>query len=810
MIDSLLMGVRFIFGSRTMRNFNCLRVFIIAFVVCGLAVSTVNVNAADQVRPPNMTLGPTGLRGWMRSTKMVTTDARRIFVTTVDKGSPADGLLAVGDTIVGVNGRPFDDDARIQFGQAITAAEQESNGGALRLLVERDGEQSEVVLRLSVLGTYSETAPFDCPKSRKILLNGWAALAEQIDRSPTEGHIIARALNAMALLASGDPQYHALLKEQARILSRYNQATGVRTWQYAYVNLFLAEYVLATGDREFVENGLERMTKLIVDGQSRVGSWGHSFVDNETKRLRGYGMMNAPGIPLTYSLVLAREAGVDVEGLDEAIAKSARFLRFYVGKGAIPYGDHHPWIQTHEDNGKCGMAAVLFDALNDVDATTYFSRMAVASHGAERDGGHTGNFFNILWALPAVARSGPTATGLWMHEFGWHYDLARRWDGTFGYQGPPRERGQVYDKWDCTGAYLLGYAQAMRHTRMTGVEPTAVAAIDRPTTEGLLADGKGWSNRDRDAFYDEIETAVLLERLSSWSPTVRERAAIALGRRKDDVAAQLVAKLDSSDLHTKYGACQALKMQRGRAAPAVPALIKTLDADDLWLRVLAADALAGIGSPAKSAVPAMLKRLARRNVVDDPRGMEQRYLCFALFNRRDGLVGKSLDGVDRELLVDAVRAGLQNEDGRARGSFASVYQNLDFAELKPLLPAIRQAIVEPSPSGIMFSDGIRTAGLKLLAQHRIDEGIELLADYARNQKQHGSQKRIVDIMKMLESYGAHAKRVTSQLEATARYFESEEANFPKKLSRDKAATVRASIRKIEASTSFPKLIDLAP
>ena len=30
---------------------------------------------------------------------------------------------------------------------------------------------------------------------------------------------------------------------------------------------------------------------------------------------------------------------------------------------AIPYGDHHPWIETHEDNGKCGMTAVLFNLL---------------------------------------------------------------------------------------------------------------------------------------------------------------------------------------------------------------------------------------------------------------------------------------------------------------------------------------------------------------------------------------------------------------------------------------------------------------
>jgi hypothetical protein len=83
-------------------------------------------------------------------------------------------------------------------------------------------------------------------------------------------------------------------------------------------------------------------------------------------------MMNAPGVPLTVSLILARKAGVDDPKLDEAIEKSARLLRFYVGKGSIPYGDHHPWIQTHDDNGKNGIAAVMFHLLDDAGPPSSF------------------------------------------------------------------------------------------------------------------------------------------------------------------------------------------------------------------------------------------------------------------------------------------------------------------------------------------------------------------------------------------------------------------------------------------------------
>jgi hypothetical protein len=63
-------------------------------------------------------------------------------------------------------------------------------------------------------------------------------------------------------------------------------------------------------------------------------------------------------------------------------------------------------------------------------------------------------------------------------------------------------------------------------------------------------------------------------------------------------------------------------------------------------------------------------------------------------------------------------------------------------------------------------------------------------------------------MELLETYGAHARRVTDQLEATANYFENEETNFPKKMSQDKARIVRETIRRIEASPNKPELIYL--
>jgi len=756
------------------------------------------------------TLGATGSRGWIYCDKMVTADARQIAITKVEKGSPADGILAVGDVILGVGGKPFSYDPRTEFGKALTAAESEAGGGNLALTRWRAGKTEAVVVKLPVLGSYSATAPYDCPKSKRILEQGCKALAKRV-ADPSYRHgldPIIRSLNALALLASGNPEYLSLVRKEAKWAADFS-ADSMQTWHCSYVIMLLSEYVMATGD-ESVMPGLRRLALEAANGQSIVGSWGHGFARPDG-RLGGYGMMNAPGVPLTISLVMARAAGLKDPAVERAIERSTKLLRFYIGKGAIPYGDHHPWIETHEDNGKCGMTAVLFNLSGEPKGAEFFSRMSVASHGSERDCGHTGNFFNILWSLPGVAQSGPNATGAWMNEFGaWYFDLARRWDGSFAHQGPPEPADDSYQGWDATGGYLLAYAMPLRKIYLTGKRPGIAPQLDAAAARALILDGRGWSNNDRNSFYDKLTGDEIMRRLSSWSPVVRERAAMALARRKEAPIAALTEMLASSSLETRYGACQAFAMLRGAAAPAVPALRKTLLHEDLWLRIKAAEALASIGPHAMKTVPELLELLARVDPKNDPRGMQQRYLSFALFDNGGehgvGMLNRSLDGVDRELLYQAVRAGLKNEDGRARGAIGSVYRNLSAEEIKPLLPAILQAVVEPSPSGEMFADEIRLAGLRVLAKHRVEEGIRACVNYTRDQNPWDSQDRTPKLMEILLSYGAHAKSTIPELTRIADYFEKDEKDFPRNLMLQKAKCVRETIRAIEASTDYPVLI----
>jgi len=738
------------------------------------------------------TLGPTGARGWIYAAKGQTAGARQILVTTVAKGSPADRILSTGDVIVGTDGKSFAEDARIQFANAITAAEQEKAGGVLKLIRWRAGKTENVTLKLAVIGSYSATAPYDCPKSTKIFDLGCEAIAKK----GLGNSSIPDNLNALALLASGKAEYRPMLEAYAKRVAEF-RTESMATWFYGYAISFLAEYSMATGDKS-VMPGLKRMTMEAALGQSNVGTWGHKFA-MPNGNLNGYGAMNAPGLTLTISMVLARQAGVSDPALDKAIARAAAFERWYVNKGAIPYGDHQPW-PGHEDNGKCSMAAVLFDLLGDREATEFFAKMSTAAY-SERERGHTGNFFNVLWALPAVARCGPLATGAYMKEQAWYYDLARGWDGGFAYQGSPvgEEEHGKYTKWDSTGAYLLSYALPLKSLYLTGKKPSSVPALNRSQVDEVIAAGRDYFSPSgaRGSAYEGRTSAQLLAGLSNWSPAVRKRSAQALGQSEGDFVTILLKGLASSNREARYGACEALGLLGPKADAAAPQLRALLKDKDPWLQSLAATALMGLGPEARTASVGDLLQMAVSANPADPRGMVQRAASVALFSPTPGsrgpqsILAGSLDGVDRDLLYPAIQTVLNNQDGATRGSLGRIYGKLTDRDVVALLPAIVKAIEKMAPSNEMFADGIRLAGLDLLSRLHIREGMSLCV-LVIEPNRWGSGKRLPKCLEYLGRYGIHAKEVLPQLKAIS------QGN----------PDIASAIVAINASTASPTVVDL--
>jgi hypothetical protein len=547
------------------------------------------------------TLGPTGARGWIYTANGHSRAARQILVTAVDAGSPAESVLATGDVILGVDGKSFAGDARVVFAGAIAAAESEAGAGKLRLMRWRKGQAEAVEMSLPVLGSYSATAPYACPKTKRIFELGSASLAKRMsdEKSYAKGlDPIPRALNALALLASGKPDHLPLVKREAQWAAGFT-TNGYLSWYYGYLMALVSEYVMATGDHS-VMPGLTRLALETARGQSGVGTWGHRFAE-PGGNLGGYGAMNAPGLPLTIGMVLAREAGVKHPDLDRAIAKAAGFLRWYLHKGAVPYGDHAPFF-AHEDNGKCAAAAVLFDLLGDQEAAEFFAKMATAAY-SERERGHTGNYFNMLWAMQGVARCGPVATGSYLREHSWYYDLARGWDASWRYQGSPvgAEEHNTYTAWDCSGSYLLDCALPLKNLRLTGKKPFTARTLDAAQTAEVIAAGRDFAFSGDENLYEKRSTEQLLAGLKSWSPFVRGRSAGALGKRQGDLVPELLQMLAGKDRDARYGAAEALGELGPRADAAAPQLRAALTDPDPWLQCLAAQALPELGQAARKA-----------------------------------------------------------------------------------------------------------------------------------------------------------------------------------------------------------------
>ena len=250
-------------------------------------------------------LGATGLRGWIETKPAeyldsvqgrTTAASRQILVTHVGAKSPADGVISVDNVIVGAGGKLFTDDARKSIAVAIQEAEKEANGGILKLTLLRAGRTQEVQLKLKAMGTYSATAPYDCPKSQLIFDDACKVLEKEPLTEDLWG-----AVNGLALMATGNPDYLPRVREFARKMGpptlKLELKGGMVVWDWGYRNLFLCEYYLLTDDKE-VLHAIEEYTVSLAKGQSLYGTFGHGIAPPAPDgRLHGsipaYGPVNA-------------------------------------------------------------------------------------------------------------------------------------------------------------------------------------------------------------------------------------------------------------------------------------------------------------------------------------------------------------------------------------------------------------------------------------------------------------------------------------------------------------------------------------
>ncbi len=754
------------------------------------------VDLAAEGMSSDHNLGATGVRGWMFDNMQ---RAHQILVTRVDPESPADGILREGDVILGVGEEPFEDDARRRFAEALMQAETEEGGGRLRLLRWREGATEPVTLQIAVMGTYSDTAPWDCAKSERIIENALAYIERR--GTPIGGELGIQALvGSLGLLATGEERVLPRVREHVEMVVRRVEeaggapSDGLPAWAWGYANLLLSEYFLVTGDPQVLP-AIEAYSLALARGQSMNGTWGHGMARRDPVTgglhgpLGGYGTLTQPSTTAWISLLLARRSGVTDPVIERAIRNKAVFLQGFIDFGSITYGDGLPGGLLYDENGRTSAAAVGHALLGDGAGTDFFSRMNVASHSI-REFGHTGHYWSDLWGGLGAARAGKDALAAFLREDLWRIDLERRWDGGFLFQ--PKPRG--YANWDTTGPRLLLFSIPRQQLAITGRGVLTVALTPDAVAEAIEAGRQPpgviqWPHK-----FDDLATPELLPLLGHWSPVTREQAALSLASREEEAPPieALREMLSSDNRYARYGACNALRHLGSKAQPVVDDLIALLDSED---RVLQKYAIMALGRTDDPRAVEVLFELAGREVADDPLDVVRRRVAAALFGPGN-LLDRTRAIDDRDRKLDATRAFLTSITGDTRNAVANhVLPDLSREEFRAVWPQIEHA---RRTGATTVNTAIHLATLRRLRDFRVREGIDHCVAYLTEMDGWASERRVPEVLEILRGYGAHARVAIPALERVAQTFENDESGFPRRLSLQKAGNVRDYIRELEA------------
>jgi hypothetical protein len=684
------------------------RIALAGFFLLFLATSTVLQAAPPDLTnggvpvPPSydskiftITLGPTGLAGWVYCDRVggltsQTTDARQFLITDVDSGSPADGLVAVDDVILGADGTGatpanFTYDARKALAAAINDAEAH-NPATLKLLRWRAGVTSVVSLTLQTLGSYSATAPYDCPKSALILEN---ALKKSLSDDESAGY---GGIGALMFLASDDPSNPdnaarqakaaatalSLIPSQAQIDKMMNgwlDRGDKPTWPWGHKLVVLAEYYLSTGDSQVLP-AIQAIANMLANGADMFGAYGHGFGTDSVPSagsalaIHLYGPVNSAGLPCFLGMVLAEKCGVATPAVESTIERCNKFYGSYTNRGAIPYGENTPGISGGlGGNGKAGVAALALSLQSDRSVDTRYHAMCAASASSERDCGHSNTYFNKIWNPLGAAAGGEQAASEHFARMHWMLDLDRTWEGGFNwnslmneskYNNTPAYRG---DGFPMSLAACLTYALPLKKIALTGKYSDPSATL----TASELQEVAYADTYTVDSVAESRTNAELLDDMSSFSAAVRRLAALEIASRTEDKGyflTALTAMVNDPASPGCKGACTALGYLDDPST--IQPLIDLLTCPDSGARFYAGEALRyyshtftqGYANQIMDAVIANAKPLLPLDPVD-PLQFAQGRLAFLLFYSGNakgpqGIFAHSLDGIDRNRLYQVI------------------------------------------------------------------------------------------------------------------------------------------------------------
>jgi hypothetical protein len=709
-----------------------------------LAAFLCTTSAQAFVEHKERMLGPTGLFG--------VTSPKDITIVKVDPGSPAEGLMKPGEVITAAGGIPFKDQTRKQLAAAIDLAEAT---GKLAL-TRKDGTIVEIPL--SVLGTYADTAPYDCPKTDLIITRA----ADFIVKSKNFGRD-GFPIALLGLLATGEPQYIDFVKQQVRqekwaqpdinlSIEKYARTA----WNWAYTGIFLGEYYLLTKD-DFVLPALEAHTVALAKGRDAGGLWGHGFASLDLNngqphgRLPGYAQMNQTSLACYLAILLAEKSGIRHPDILATIEQNHTYFSNFIGRGTLPYGVHNPNAKAFNNNGMSGLAAITFAIKGDPAGAEFFSRMSAASHQTMEQG-HTGHFFNLMWTAPGASLCGREVTSAFFRETQWLSIINRKWNGDFIFSSSESAKsGYGYSNLSDAGCHLLTHCLPRRALVITGRDADGALHLTGDAAKAAVA----LATLDVKSLTD----AELLENFGHPMPKIRLESVWTLRGRQHalDPAIRKMIFDGTPDQRESAIGYYGYGCEKETALAAMPDLVKLLrdPAAPIDLRAAAAASLSNLGDDARAIFPDLLQ-LVRTEKPGDPLSRINETLGQALNTLAPDPFAAGLV-TDKDLFYQAVDALLRHPRASGRSTGMKLIENMPVGDFHRMGREIAAILADQNRSYHSYHNlEPRNAALSIYANLGIEGGID--AAFAVLDEETGKAGfKIRMLMDVLPKYGAAAK-----------------------------------------------------
>jgi len=463
-----------------------------------------------------------------------------------------------------------------------------------------DPVTKEVALKLKVMGSFSDTSPWDCPKTQKILERGWKVLERNMGHRNNVGRFKVRGL---ALLASGKPEHVELVKKAVHANPSFmgekrigNDGWGWHygSWHAGYTLVFLGEYYLRTGDTAILP-GLRKWAVAAAKLQSGGGTWGHSAAERKSNFGRlggpcpGYGAMNQAGGVCFFGLTLAQKSGIDEPLVNLAVKRAIKFNSTFVDKGCVPYGYHAP--AGHEDsNGKNGPPAFAMRMVGELYKAKYYAQNSNCGSCWGYRAGHGNGTFGNYWPHLAANLCGREGVIHWMKKMRPYYAMLRRHDGAF-VNVTCGNSGGIGTLFDPTGIAILHYSAPMRKLYVTGrdqlpelqhTSEDLMNLVDQSLPSSVI---KNLSTND---IFRKLNTFSTKRRRQFYCPELARRY---LGG-ETNILARLKSLLSSPKARERDAAIQAISAcGRDVAKPLLPQLARLVMDPEEFVRVAAVNAI---------------------------------------------------------------------------------------------------------------------------------------------------------------------------------------------------------------------------